>query len=105
MLIGYIIAVILVFILPNIPLSDYLTAIILVLGGFIATYLSTDNEARIGLYEGLLYTLSTLPILLISATQLTLYTILFLVSIPILAYIGGFAAKQLRLRLDNANKI
>ncbi|WP_414469139.1 hypothetical protein [Methanobacterium sp. ACI-7] len=101
--IGYVIAAILAFLLPDIHLSDILAIIIIMLGGFIATYISITNKARIGLYEGILYALSTLPLLLISTTGLGLYSILILVSIPILAFIGGFIAKQLRLRLDNTN--
>lgn len=98
--IGLIIASVLAFLLPDIPLSDILAIIIIMLGGFIATYISITNEARIGLYEGLLYVLSTLPILLISKSGLGLYSLLILVSIPILAFIGGFIAKQLRSRLE-----
>lgn len=102
-IIGIILLAILAFILPDNPLSDYLTAIIVIFGGFIATYLSIDNKARIGLYVGLIWDIGYLPLILIYKNFLTPNLVLYMVLFLILSFIGGVIAKQLRLRLDNAN--
>lgn len=89
--------------LPDIPLSDILMIFLLVFGGFIATYISRTNKAIIGLYEGILYSISILIMIFISKSELTLIIALFLVLTPILGLIGGFIAKTLRPHLENEN--
>jgi hypothetical protein len=90
--------------LLNIPLSSELLAIFaIILGGFIATYISRTNKPRIGLYNGLLYSLGYLiGVIFILKTELTLYSVLILVLVfPITGLVGGYIAKVLRSRLDN----
>ena len=103
-IIALIITTLLIFILPNIPLSDYLTAIIFVLGGFIATYLSIANEAKIGLYIGLVWDIGYLPVILIYKNFLTPYLVIYMLLFLILSFIGGFISKQLRLRLEDGDE-
>ena len=100
-LLGYLVAGTLIYFLPDIPLSDILAVLILILGGFIATYLSRTNKARMGLYEGLVYALFILLITFIFKEQLTAYSILYMTLPPIFGLVGGFIAKKLRIRLDN----
>lgn len=89
----------LTFILPNIPpLSDILVFPILILGGFIATYLSKINKAIYGLYKGLTFSIvGYLPIILISKT-IPLTMIIIMISSVILGLLGGYIGKSLRLR-------
>jgi hypothetical protein len=100
-IIGYFIAGTLAYFLPDIPLSDILSIFILILGGFIATYLSRTNKAILGLYEGLVYTISILSIILPFNIELTAYLVAYLALPPILGLIGGYIAKKSRLRLEN----
>ena len=80
-----------------ISLSDIIVIFIFILGGFIATYLSTTNKAIFGLYEGLVFSLQSLiPSIFIVRTEITLYLILIWIFIPILGFVGGFIAKILR---------
>ena len=91
------------FILPDIPpISDILVIPILILGGFTATYLSKINKAIYGLYEGLLYTIGYLPVILLYKT-IPLTMIIIMISSVILGFLGGYIARSLRLHLDNKN--
>lgn len=103
-ILGYLIAGTLAYFLPDIPLSDILSIFILILGGFIATYLSRTNKAILGLYEGMVYTIIILSIILPFNTELTAYLVVYLALPPILGLIGGFLAKKLRSRLETNNK-
>ena len=92
--------------LLNIPLSSKILAILtIILGGFIATYISRTNKARIGLYNGLLYSIGSLIGLnFILKTELKFYSILTLVLVyPISGLVGGYIARTLRARLDDEN--
>lgn len=83
--------------LPNISLSEILAVLILVLGGFIATYLSKTNKAIIGLYNGIVYSLGCIIMIFISNSAFTINTLLIIVLvIPLSGLIGGFIAKKLR---------
>ncbi|WJI09977.1 hypothetical protein FGU46_07690 [Methanobacterium sp. CWC-01] len=99
-LLGYFIAGTLAYFLPDIPLSDILSILVLILGGFIATYISRTNKAILGLYEGLVYTIIILSIIFLFNTELTAYLVVYLALPPILGLLGGFLAKKLRLRLE-----
>ncbi len=80
-----------------ISFSDIIAIFIFILGGFIATYISTTNKAIFGLYEGLIFSLqSIIPNIFIFKTELTLYLFIIWVSIPILGLLGGYIAKTLR---------
>ena len=101
-ILGILIIALLIYFLPNnIPLSYILAVPVLILGGFIATYLSRTNEAILGLYTGLIYDIGYLPTILIYKNFLTTYFALYMVLIPIFGLVGGFIAKKLRIRLDN----
>lgn len=85
-----------------IALSDIIAIFIFILGGFIATYLSTTNKAIFGLYEGLVFSLQSLiPSIFIFKTELTLYLVIIWGFIPILGLFGGYIAKILRSRLND----
>ncbi|MDY9923571.1 YrzE family protein [Methanobacterium sp.] len=93
--------------LLNIPLSSEISAIFtIILGGFIATYISRTNKPMIGLYNGLLYSLGYLiGVIYILKTELTFYSVLILVLVfPISGLVGGYFAKVLRSRLDKKNE-
>lgn len=92
--------------LPEIPLLNILGILILIFGGFTATYLSRTNKAIIGFYSGLLYSIGSLMgIIFISKTGLTFNSVLILALVfPISGLIGGFIGKILRSRLDNGKK-
>ncbi|AUB54874.1 hypothetical protein BK007_01805 [Methanobacterium subterraneum] len=100
-IIGYIIAGSLLGLLRfllDIPLSSVIFAMFtIILGGFIATYLSRPNKAIIGLYDGLLYSIgSFIGLNFILKTELTFYSILILVLVyPISGLVGGYIAKAL----------
>lgn len=101
-IISIIITAILINLIPNDIRLSYILAIpILIFGGFIATYLSKTNKARMGLYAGSVYDMGYLPAILIYNNFLTTHLALYLVLIPILGLLGGFLAKKLRLRLEN----
>jgi hypothetical protein len=83
--------------LPVFYLTDILAVFIVIFGGFVATYLSKINKARMGLYNSLLYSLGSLLGIFIFKTGLTLNNVLILVLLlPISGLIGGFIAKKLR---------
>lgn len=83
--------------LPVSYLTDILAVFIVIFGGFVATYLSKINKARMGLYNSLLYSLGSLLGIFIFKTGLTLNNVLILVLLlPISGLIGGFIAKKLR---------
>jgi len=88
--------------LPKSYLADILTILILVLGGFAATYLSRTNRARMGFYNNLIYSVGSLMgLIFIFKTGLTIYSLLILFLVfPIFGLLGGFIAKKLRIRLD-----
>lgn len=88
--------------LPNSYLSEILAIFILILGGFIATYLSRVNKAIIGFYEGLIYSIGSLiGFIFIFKTGLTFYSVLILFLVfPISGLVGGYIAKALRARLN-----
>lgn len=91
------------FILPDIPpVSNILVIPILIVGGFTATYLSKPNKAIYGLYEGFIYDLGYLPIILLYKI-IPLVMIIIMISSPILGFLGGYIGKSLRLHLDNEN--
>ena len=96
---GNLISDFLVFFLPDIPLSDILGVFIIILGGFVANYLSKTNKAIMGFYMGILFSVTCLPLILLS-NPITFNTIIYLILIPILGLVGGYIAKQLRLN-DN----
>lgn len=102
-ILGYFIASIIGIFLPDIPLSEILAIFIFILGGFIATYLSWTNIARIGFYEGIVYSIGSLIVFSLSKSELTFYSAFIFILIPILGLIGGFIAKTLRLHMDNEN--
>jgi len=92
--------------LPKSYLADILTILILVLGGFAATYLSRTNRARMGFYNNLIYSVGALMgLIFIFKTGLTISSILILFLIfPILGLLGGFIAKKLRSSLDKQSE-
>lgn len=101
-ILGNFVTGILISFLPNISLSDILAVFILILGGFVATYISRNNKAIIGFYEGLLFSIGTLiGIIFIFKTELTFYSVLYLALSPILAFVGGLIGKVLMERLYN----
>ena len=85
--------------LPVSYLADILAVFILIFGGFVATYLSRVNKARMGLYNNLLYSLGSLLGIFIFKTGLTLSKILILaLLLPISGLIGGFIAKTIKIK-------
>ena len=106
-ILGYIVAAILIEFIPNTPflpntyLSSTLAISVLILGGFIATYISLTNKSIIGFYEGLLFSIGILPSIFIYKSELNYFMILNLVLPPILGFIGGYIGKILSLRFDN----
>ena len=105
-IIGYFIAGILIFFVPSNPISpnnyllDILAILILILGGFTATYISRTNKAIYGFYEGLLFSISILPSIFIFKTELTFYLLLNLTFPIIFGLVGGFIGKILRSHMD-----
>ena len=108
-ILGYIISAILIEFIPNTPflpnsyLSSILAVFILILGGFIATYLSHTNRSIIGFYEGLLFSIGILPSIFIFKSEITLFTLINLVLPPIMGFIGGHIGKSLGSHLENEN--
>jgi putative membrane protein (TIGR04086 family) len=108
-ILGYIISAILVEFVPNTPflpnsyLSSILAIFVLILGGFIATYLSHTNKSIMGFYEGLIFSIGILPSIFIFKPEITFFTIINLVLPPFMGILGGYIGKSLRLHLDNEN--
>lgn len=98
---------ILLYYLPNVVSLDITIIIqifIIMVGGFIATYLSKTNKAIFGLYNGLLYWLGWfLTTISSSAVNLSMFMAIFLLS-TIPAFIGGYFARLLRSRFENKNE-
>jgi hypothetical protein len=107
-LIGYFVSGVLAYFLRFLPdislLPEILAIFIIILGGLIATYISRTNKAIIGLYYGLLYSISALPLILIFKVSLSLYLAFMLILIPILGFIGGYFGKELRARSDTGKR-
>lgn len=102
-ILAYIITGILKYSLKFIPsdlLAGFVGILIIILGGFIATYISRSNKSIIGLYYGLLEVIGILIIVLISKNGLSFYSALFLISIPILGFIGGYIGRILKLHMN-----
>lgn len=83
--------------IPSEFLTEFIAIFIIISGGFIATYLSRSNKPIIGLYYGLLWNTGYLIIALISKNKLNFYSVLILVLIPILGFIGGYVGRILKL--------
>lgn len=97
---GIFITGLLIYFLPNnVPLPYISATSILILGGFISTYLSRANKARNGLYAGLIFAIGYIPPIFIYNNLLTFNFALYVVLIPLFGFVGGFLAKELRLRL------
>lgn len=97
---GIFITGLLIYFLPNnVPLPYISATSILILGGFIATYLSRANKSRNGLYVGLIFAMGYIPPIFIYKNLLTFHFALYVVLIPLFGFVGGFLAKELRLRL------
>ncbi len=99
-IISYLITSLLALILPNIPISDILSLLILIIGGFIATYLSKTNKSILGFYMSVLYFVMFLPLIILSNQFTSPYTILGLFLFPAMGLIGGYMAKTLRFHLE-----
>lgn len=105
-ILGYIVSAILIEFIPNTPflpnnyLSSILAIFILILGGFIATYLSNTNKSIMGFYEGLLFSIGILPSIFILKPEITFFIIINLLLPPIMGILGGYIGKSLRLWLE-----
>lgn len=103
-IIGNIVAAILIYFLPLNSSSAIITLGILILDGFLANYFSRTNKAIIGLYAGLLYSISILPSIIIFKQTITLNLALYLILPVIMGLVGGFISMMLRNRLDDRNE-
>lgn len=102
-IIGAFLIALMISFLPDLRISYVFIAIALILGGFVATYLSRTNKAIIGLYTGLLFSVGGyLPVMLIFRFVSYVMIIMMIIS-PILGFLGGFIAKYLRTPSDKKN--